>query len=220
MNRQAVGAEQVDESRGRVAVAVGELPDAEVRQQQWGPRGRAVRAQQGRVVEQRAAGAEDERDAVFGGGVRERTIDGLGLGRAAGHRRHDERCGEVGAEQLGAEVDRSEVAAGQRAVAQPHGVQTAAGAVLNAGAGRDPQMLGLAAGGVGECGHDMIIRAPRRSRSTALQRIAPRVRGLTGCHLELSRSPAMGVAFADGVGHCPPLDVPLETAQLILEFTG
>jgi pimeloyl-ACP methyl ester carboxylesterase len=24
----------------------------------------------------------------------------------------------------------------------------------------------------------------------------------------------------DGVGHCPQLDVPLETAQLILEFTG
>ncbi len=24
----------------------------------------------------------------------------------------------------------------------------------------------------------------------------------------------------DGVGHCPQLDVPLETAQLILGFTG
>jgi pimeloyl-ACP methyl ester carboxylesterase len=24
----------------------------------------------------------------------------------------------------------------------------------------------------------------------------------------------------EGVGHCPPLDVPLETAQLILDFTS
>jgi pimeloyl-ACP methyl ester carboxylesterase len=27
-------------------------------------------------------------------------------------------------------------------------------------------------------------------------------------------------AALDGVGHCPQLDVPLETAELILEFTG
>jgi hypothetical protein len=26
--------------------------------------------------------------------------------------------------------------------------------------------------------------------------------------------------FLDGVGHCPQLDVPLETAQLILGFTA
>jgi pimeloyl-ACP methyl ester carboxylesterase len=34
------------------------------------------------------------------------------------------------------------------------------------------------------------------------------------------RPAARGLVELDGVGHCPQLDVPLETAQLILGFTA
>ena len=100
--RQPVGVEQLDEPLGpRRAERAAHLRGAEVGEQQRRAmrRRRAVGAQQRGVVEQRPARAEHEPDAVLGGGAREAQVELGRLGRAAGHRRDDERRRERPPEQ-------------------------------------------------------------------------------------------------------------------------
>jgi len=67
----------------------------------------------------------------------------------AGHRAHDERRAEPAAEQVRPELDVGEVALGQRAMAQAHRAEARAGRVGDGGAGRDAEVVALAAGRVG-----------------------------------------------------------------------
>jgi hypothetical protein len=111
------------------------LRRSEVGQQQ----GRALRRvgpvgpQQLGIVEQPPPGAERHGDPVLGGRADEARVDVLGLGRAARHRRDHQGCGEAGPEQIGLEGDRGEVALGERAVTQAHGLEAGAGGVRHAG---------------------------------------------------------------------------------------
>ena len=79
---------------------------------------------------------------------------------------------------------------------------------------------------------DLIAHASREGWSLDAERIACPVRSGGGTDDRLVRWPSAAARFRDawlpradwveleGVGHCPQLDVPLETAQLILGFTA
>ena len=89
------------------------------------------------------------------------------------------------------------------------------------------QLLGVAGCTAAEA---MIANARREGWPLAPERITCPVRIVWGTADRLLPYPAAAERFRrelpqadwvelDGVGHCPPLDVPLETAQLILGFT-
>ncbi len=79
---------------------------------------------------------------------------------------------------------------------------------------------------------DLIDYALRAGYDLDVERIECPVRIVWGCEDRLLSWPAAAARFRsgwlpqadwvelDGVGHCPQLDAPLETAQLILGFTG
>ena len=61
------------------------------------------------------------------------------------------------------------------------------------------------------------LRLAQRGRARSVVALAPA--GAMTARFEHIPAHADWVEL-DGVGHCPQLDVPLETAQLILGFTG
>ena len=91
------------------------------------------------------------------------------------------------------------------------------------------QVLGAAAA---PGARELLDRAPGHAWELDAQRIGCPVRIVWGSEDRLLPWPRAATRFRDewlphadwvvldGVGHCPPLDVPLETAQLILDFTA
>ena len=171
VDRQAVGVEQLDEPLGaRRRARAAHLRGAEVREQQRRPRparraGRSAAAP-GSSSSGRP-GAEHERDPVLRRGGGEPRVDLGGLVGPAGHRRDDQRRAERRAEQLAAQAHVGQVAAGQRAVAEPHGVQPGVAGVLDAGPGGDAEMVGLAAAGGSVHRHLYGLRVVRGQRLAA-----------------------------------------------------
>lgn len=82
------------------------------------------------------------------------------------------------------------------------------------------------------CGGPMIENATREGWDLDAERITCPVRVVWGTEDKLLAWPKAAARFAndwlphadwvelDGVGHCPQLDVPLETAHLIVGFTA
>jgi pimeloyl-ACP methyl ester carboxylesterase len=96
-----------------------------------------------------------------------------------------------------------------------------------------PELIAHLIAGAANCAgvHAMIDHALRKGWSPEPERIKCPVRILWGTGDRLLRWPSSATRYRrelphadwielDGVGHCPQLDVPFETAQLILGFTG
>ena len=147
VDREAVGVQHRHEPLGAVgATAAARLDRAEVREEQrWALRGRRpVGAKQSRFVEQAPPRSKDESDPMVGGRPDQAAVDALRLIGAARHRGDQQRRLERPAEHGGAKIDVGQIAARERAVAQPDAVEPGPLAVLDILRGGDAQMVRLA----------------------------------------------------------------------------